>query len=168
MLEEPGVVVVGVDGTERSIDALRCAAVEAVRRGCQLVAVLAFGDARLTAPYAPVPALRPVDPPASAAHRLAIVVRAAFGGLPPVPVREVCDPRPAVPALLARAAGAELLVLATSPEPDRPSGRAGHATGSTALACVRHAPCPVLLLPVPRRQPAWPTALPRTAAAAAT
>jgi nucleotide-binding universal stress UspA family protein len=165
VLDEPGVVVVGVDGTERSVDALRCAAVEAGRRGCHLLAVLAFGDAPLTAPYAPVPALCAADPPASAAERLDLVVRAAFGGLPPVPVRAVCDPRPPVPALLTHAAGADLLVLATSPEPDRPTGRGSYTTGSTALDCVRHAPCPVLLLPVPHRQPAWAASLPPTAAA---
>ena len=149
-----GPVVVGVDGTERSVDALRWAAAEAMRRGCELLAVLAYGDARVTAPYAPVPAAGLADPPASAADKLAETVQAALGRPAAVPVRQVCDPRPPVPALLAHGADADLLVLATSPEPIlHPARWSGHTAGSTALACVRHAPCPVVLLPVARPDP---------------
>jgi nucleotide-binding universal stress UspA family protein len=145
--------VVGVDGSERSVEALRWAAAEAARLGRPLVAVLACGATRLTAPYAPIGACRPVDTGMSAEDLLADMVDAAFDGAPPVPVRQVCDPRPPVPALLGHGAGAALLVLATSPGPQAPAGMrpgTGRPLGSTALAVVRHAPCPIVLLPVDR------------------
>jgi nucleotide-binding universal stress UspA family protein len=141
-------VVVGVDGSDRSVDALRWAGAEAAARGCPVVAVLACGDLPLTAPYAPVAARGVLKPPAD---RLSELVRVAFGGTPPVPVDEVCDPRRPVPALLAHGTGATLLVLATSPEPPPAHPHSGRNTaGSTALALVKHAPCPVVLLPVSR------------------
>jgi nucleotide-binding universal stress UspA family protein len=163
--------VVGVDGSERSVEALRWGAAEAARLGQPLVAVLACGAARLTAPYAPVGACWPVDTRSAAEDRLADVVDAAFGGAPPVPVRQVCDPRPPVPALLGHGAGAALLVLATSPGPQvqnaaviRPD--ASGPPGSTALALVRHAPCPIVLLPVDRH-PGVPDQAGQTALASA-
>jgi nucleotide-binding universal stress UspA family protein len=142
-------VVVGVDGSERSVDALRWAGAEAAARGCPLVAVLACGDLPLTAPYAPVAAAGGVRTPP--ADRLSQLVSVAFAGAPPVPVDEVCDPRRPVPALLAHGTGATLLVLATSPEPPPAHPNSGRSSaGSTALALVKHAPCPVVLLPVSR------------------
>jgi nucleotide-binding universal stress UspA family protein len=141
-------VVVGVDCTERAVGALRWAAAEAARLGCELVAVLACGGGRLTAPYAPIDPRLLADL-ATPEERLAQAVEAAFHGSPPVPIRLACDPRPPVPALLAHGADAALLVLATSPEPPLVHLGAGHS-GSTVLALVRHAPCPVVLLPVDR------------------
>src|SRR5918993_2688636 len=97
-------VVVGVDGSPRTVAALRWAASEALRREAELYAVLAWGDTCRLASYAPV-----TDPatPAECAHRagerLAAAVRAAFGTSPPVPVREVVDERAPVPALLGHA-----------------------------------------------------------------
>jgi nucleotide-binding universal stress UspA family protein len=145
-----GPVVVGVDSTERAVGALRWAGAEAARLSCELVAVLATGGARLTAPYAPVASRCKADG-ATPEECLARAVEAAFHGSPPVPVRLACDPRPPVPALLAHGAGAALLVLATSPEPPPLRTRLGGGHGgSTVLALVRHAPCPVVLLPVDR------------------
>jgi nucleotide-binding universal stress UspA family protein len=156
-------VVVGVDGSARSVEALRWAGAEAAARGCPLVAVLACGDLPLTAPYAPVAARGAPKPPAD---RLAELVGVAFGGVPPIPVDEVCDPRRPVPALLAHGTGATLLVLATSPEPPPAHPSSGRNTGgSTALALVKHAPCPVVLLPVSRHQAAQTAGPPALASA---
>lgn len=137
-------VVVGVDGTPRTIAALRWAATEALRRDAELHAVYAWGSALRPASYAPVAERSTPDESARrAAARLAETVTAAFGASPPVPVREVVDDRGAVPALLDHGRGAELLVIATrmSPAPVE-SG-----PGSTALSCLRQAPCPVVVLP---------------------
>jgi nucleotide-binding universal stress UspA family protein len=57
-------------------------------------------------------------------------------------VRQVCRYATPVRALLVEAAEASLLVLATAP--DRGTGV---TVAATAVACVRNAPCPVVVLP---------------------
>jgi nucleotide-binding universal stress UspA family protein len=151
-------VVVGVDGTARTVAALRWAAAEALRREAELHAVHAWGTALRPASYAPVAdSATPDECARRAAARLAETVRAAFGATPPVPVREVVDDRAVVPALLAHARDAELLVIATRVAPGGgPSGESG--PGSTTLSCLRQAPCPVVVLPTDadRVRPAAP------------
>lgn len=150
-------VVVGVDGTARTIAALRWAATEALRRDAELHAVHAWGSALRPASYAPVTdSSTPDECARRAAARLAETVHAAFGASPPVPVREVVDDRAPVPALLDHGRGAELLVIAT-----RVSGAPVESgPGSTALSCLRQAPCPVVVLPTvaDRVAPATPRA----------
>lgn len=140
-------VVVGVDGTARTVAALRWAATEAMRRDAVLCAVHAWGDGLRPASYAPVTdRATPAECAARAAARLSETVRAAFGASPPVPVREVVDDRAVVPALLAHARDAELLVVAN--RAGGADGRPGESgPGSTTLSCLRQAPCPVVVLP---------------------
>ena len=146
--EAGGPVVVGVDGTFRSVRALRWGADEARRRNTDLVAVHACEPVPPMASYAPVhpPQPEPAQRMRAEAEHLAHLVRDALGTDPPVRVRRVCEPTSPIRALLAQAAGASLLVLATSADL-----RTGRGIGSTALACVRHAPCPVVVLPSERR-----------------
>lgn len=140
--ERPRRVVVGVDGTPRTVTALRWAATEALRRDAELHAVLAWGDTPRPASYAPVSASSDPDECARRAReRLSGAVAAAFGANPPVPVRAVVDERAPVPALLDHAREAELLVLAVRPA-GSPSG-----PGSVAISCLRQPPCPVVALP---------------------
>jgi nucleotide-binding universal stress UspA family protein len=140
-----GPVVVGVDAREQAVPALRWAAFEALQRDTDLVAVHAFGAPWQSAPYAPAHESPSPDSAAQrAAGRLAGCVLAAFGGHPPVPVREVCDSRRPVPALLDHGKGAALLVLGARPDPVR----GGAMLGPIARDCLRHAPCPVVLLPI--------------------
>ena len=143
-----GPVVVGVDGTPRSIRALRWAAEEAQRRHTDVVAVHACEPPTPVASYAPVhpPLPDPDRRVAEEAEHLACLVRDALGPEPAVAVRMVCEPTSPVRALLTHAAGASLLVLATSVDLTT-----GIGVGSTALACVRHAPCPVVVLPAESR-----------------
>jgi nucleotide-binding universal stress UspA family protein len=140
--DRPRRVVVGVDGTPRTVTALRWAATEALRRDAELHAVLAWGDTPRPASYAPVSAS---SDPAECARRaqdtLSGTVREAFGGSPPVPVHEVVDDRAPVPALLDHARGADLLVLATR------SASPAAGPGSVAISCLRQPPCPVVVLP---------------------
>lgn len=140
-----GPVVVGVDGSARSIRALRWAAAEAWRRYTEVVAVHACPLPPQVAPYAPVhPAVPDVDELVEEENEhLAALVREALGERPLVHVRTVCEPTSAPRALLAHSAGASLLVLATSLDT-----AAGTGVGATAMACVRHAACPVVILPV--------------------
>ena len=139
-------VVVGVDGTPRTVAALRWAATEAMRRDAVLCAVHAWGNGLRPASYAPVAdQATPAECAERAAARLAETVRAAFGASPPVPVREVVDDRAVVPALLAHARDAELLVVANRAAADGRPGESG--PGSTTLSCLRQAPCPVVVLP---------------------
>jgi nucleotide-binding universal stress UspA family protein len=151
--ETPRRVVVGVDGTARTVAALRWAATEARRRDAELHAVHAWGNALRPASYAPVTDDSTPDECArKAAARLAETVRAAFGATPPVPVREVVDDRAVVPALLDHARNAELLVVAT--RSGAAGGRPGESgPGSTTLSCLRQAPCPVVVLPTGADQP---------------
>lgn len=141
-----GPVVVGVDSTHRSVEALRWAADEAARRGVELHAVHACEPGGHTASYAPVhpTTLAPDQLIGIETEHLADIVRGALGEQPSVPVRQVCEPTSPIRALLAHGQGASLLVLATSMDLVT-----GVGLGSTALACVRHPPCPVLVLPIP-------------------
>lgn len=140
--ERPRRIVVGVDGTPRTVTALRWAAAEALRRDAEVDAVLAWGDTPRPASYAPVSdSANPAECARRAAVTLTGAVLAAFGASPPVPIHEVVDERAPVPALLARGRDAELLVLAT-----RPAGALG-GPGSVAMACLRQPPCPVVVLP---------------------
>ena len=140
-------VVVGVDGTARTVAALRWAATEAMRRDAVLYAVHAWGNGLRPASYAPVADhSTPAECAQRAATRLAETVRAAFGATPPVPVRQVVDDRAVAPALLDHARDAELLVIATrAAAVDSRPGESG--PGSTTLSCLRQAPCPVVVLP---------------------
>jgi len=137
-------VVVGVDGAPRTIAALRWAASEALRRDAELVAVHAWGSMVRPASYAPVGAsASPEESAARAAEVLAAAVRTAFGAAPPVPVRQVVDPRAVVPALLGHCEDAELLVVASR----APGGRGESVPGPITLSCLRQSACPVVVLP---------------------
>lgn len=139
-----GPVVVGVDCTPRSAEALRWAAREAWRRYTEVIAVHACP------PPPPVASYAPVHPPApdvdqlveEETEHLTDLVREALGDEPLVPVRTVCEPTSLVRALLTHARGASLLVLATGGDLTTGAG-----VGATALACLRHAVCPVVILP---------------------
>jgi len=149
--ENPRRIVVGVDGTARTVAALRWAATEALRRDAELYAVHAWGDALRPASYAPVgDHATPEKCARRAAARLAEAVHAAFGATPPVPVREVVDDRAAVPALLDHARDAELLVVTTRAAGAGRPGESG--LSSTTLCCLRQAPCPVVVLPTAAEQ----------------
>jgi nucleotide-binding universal stress UspA family protein len=141
-------VVVGVDGSPRTVAALRWAATEALQRDAELIAVHAWGTVLRPASYAPVSDCSdPHDAARQAGALLAETVRAAFGTAPPVPVREVTDERSVVPALLDQARDAELLVIATRAPQARDARPFESGPGSTTLSCLRQAPCPVVVLP---------------------
>ena len=141
-------IVVGVDGTAASAAALDWAAREARLRRAALHLVLARDPARARrAPYA-----RPAAPDAADAQpeaaRLDQAVGRAARLFPSGRVTsELTDGLPAQ-VLADRAAGAELLVLGSA----RPAADPNGPLGPVARACLRHPPCPVVVV-CSERQP---------------
>jgi nucleotide-binding universal stress UspA family protein len=133
-------VVVGAHGTTASHAAMDWAVREARLRHAAVHLVLARDPARSRrAPYAPpaVPGCGSAD-----AGRLAAAARRAARLLPPGWVTtELADGLPAK-VLADRAAGAGLLVLGTA----RPAGHPAGILGPVARACLRHPPCPVVII----------------------
>lgn len=134
-------VVVGVDGSMASLAALRWAAREAGLRQARLHVVCALDPGQVRAPYAGcerrrVP--RPDGLPTVALLRE--LLRAELGPSPVITVQaEVIDGL-AARVLIDRAAGADLLVLGD------PATSQFEVIGPVARACLRHAPCPVVVV----------------------
>jgi len=143
-------IVVGVHGTAASDAAIDWAAREARLRHAAVHLVLARDPAsRRRAPYA-----LPAAPGAGESSALALAGAAsrAAGLLPRGRVTsELADGLPAR-VLLDRAAGAALLVLGDA----RPAGDLAGTLGPVARACLRHPPCPVVIVARDARHAAVP------------
>lgn len=131
-------IVVGVDGSALSGQALRWAVEYARWKGAEVEAVLAWQ----------VPVRMLLTPTSTDAdfeerHRqvLARTVREAIGEVQDVPVRQRLIEHRAAGALVSAAKGAQLLIIAARGERVVP----GVQLGSVARFCVDHAPCPVLV-----------------------
>jgi nucleotide-binding universal stress UspA family protein len=153
-------VVVGVDGSAESFGALRAAIDEAVRRQTTVRVVAAWEVGNmwsdmyaLTGPEKTTVRTRLEQAVASAVADARDEVAAALGARMPAITTDVVEGPPS-DLLLQAAAGAQLLVV----------GSRGHGAirglllGSVALRCVVHAPCPVLVVPPPRRAAPAPEA----------
>lgn len=151
-------VVVGLDGSEASMAALRWAADEAAAHQAPLVAVYVLDPrSRGFAPYA--------QPGSDEAEELgespmpddAALVRhmiATSGVDPALRVFEVGIPSQ---VLVRCAIGARMLVLGHADHHRHRDGDAfGHepALGAIARACVARATCPVVMIPIPERRAA--------------
>lgn len=135
-----GRIVVGVDGSPSSEQALRWGLEQAERTGAVVVAVHAW---RVSASYASATLLAASDDPAAAAERwLEETVAKAVSGSPPVQVRRrVRSGHPAA-VLVDAAADADLLVVGSRGR----GGFAGALLGSVGQHCIHHAPCPVVVV----------------------
>lgn len=139
MNEEHPKIVVGADGSDLSVGALRWAAEQARRTRADLVVVTAY-EIPVTIFFTPT--YTEMDYLRDAEAVLARTLEGAFGRESDVPVQtELVQARPAH-ALTEAAKGAQLLVI----------GSHGHGEifpgmhlGSVASYCVHHAPCPVLV-----------------------
>ncbi len=142
------VVVVGVDGSPASYTALRWALAHAERTGAQLRAVRCWTpvvakswEAAVTG--APVPS--EAEQESRAERELAEVVAAALARVPTgstqVAVQQKVIHGPAGPVLVGQADGAALLVVGHGPRVTELLHR------SVTWYCVRHATCPVLVIP---------------------
>jgi nucleotide-binding universal stress UspA family protein len=136
------VVVVGVDGSEPSKDALRWAIRYACRTGATVRAVTvwhfptSFG-------WGPLPTIPEMDLEADARAGLKETVEAVADTSEPVTLQtEVVEGPPAL-TLLRAAEGADLLVVGS-----RGHGAfAGMLIGSVSEHCVHHANCPLVVIP---------------------
>jgi nucleotide-binding universal stress UspA family protein len=128
-----GMIVVGVDGSDAAQAALHWAAGEARLRRAALVAVHAWSN--------PV---SPYERDDGAQEDAQKVLDDAIDGFAPEGVelrRVLAKGRPAV-VLVDEAKGADLLVVGT-----RGHGPVGAAMGSVSTRCLRHAVCPVVVVP---------------------
>ena len=134
--------MVGVDGSIAALAALRWAVREAGLRAGALHAVRAWEDlAKRVAPYAShAMFLSRAGDLRSARDQLQSVVNTALGPAPLIPVKVTVAEGLAARVLLDHAAGADLLVLGSAPH------RAPDGAGPVARACLRHAPCPVVVV----------------------
>lgn len=132
-------VVVGVDGSESSIAALRWAARQAELTGAELKAVMSW-DLPTAAYWVPLP--NDLDLESSARKTLADQIEETLGPDPRVPVTQVVTQGHPAPVLIGEANHADLLVLGS-----RGHGEfTGMLLGSVSEHCVTHAHCPVVVI----------------------
>lgn len=140
--DEPARVVVGIDGSPSSEEALRWALRHAALTGAVVEAVGAWEATPL---FAGPTVIDPTLEAETARERFGRELRAVLGTDPPVEVRERLVRGNAADVLLAAAEGADLLVV----------GSRGHGTfarallGSVSQRCAMHAPCPVVIVRPP-------------------
>jgi nucleotide-binding universal stress UspA family protein len=132
-------VVVGVDGSDLSVEALRWAARQARLTHAKILAVTGY-EIPWTIVVSPT---RTEADYRDAAHTyLDRAVSQALGPAPDVHVeRRLVEKRPAH-ALTEAAQGAQLLVVGAHGRGELP----GMHLGSVATYCVHHAPCPVVVV----------------------
>jgi nucleotide-binding universal stress UspA family protein len=137
-------IVVGVDGSATSIDALRAGVRMATALGIRLEAVTAWHVPDLYGGYRGeiyVPILQDVEDGARAV--LDESVTAVFGPTPPPPwFRGVVREGRSASALMEASEDAEMLVVGSRGH----GGFAGLLMGSVSAACAEHASCPVLVV----------------------
>lgn len=145
VMSEPETIVVGLDGSEHSWHALRWAVDRAARTGGRVRAVHAWQVA--DAPYGPGPFVATV-PPVEALEQDARAaldeeLRAVVTEFDEVDIESVVTAGPTVQVLLDEASDADLLVVGQRGR----GGFAGLLLGSAADQVVRHARCPVVVVP---------------------
>ena len=143
-----GRVVVGVDGSQPSYDALHWAVAEAVDRNARLDVVNAYHYHLRVTPFVPVAAVDRDELDKASRALLEEMVAGALGRGEPQPpdVQLIACASPAARALLETADGADLLVVGSR---GRGASR-GTLLGSVSQQCVHHASCPVVVVH-PRR-----------------
>lgn len=151
--DAPGAVVVGVDGTEGSLAALRWAVAEAAahRAPLRIVHVLEH-RAHRRATYAR-PCLDATVLRDRAAEAEGLISRAIVETRAPADVRRVFEIGNPAEALIRASRESRMLVLGHTPGRLRGPDELyqGPALGSVARACVTHAGCPVVVVPAAER-----------------
>jgi nucleotide-binding universal stress UspA family protein len=133
-------IVVGVDGSEPSLKALRWAAQQARLTGATLRVLTTWEVATGTGwvPTFPVD----YDPQAVARQALDEAITETLGADPDVAVERIVKEGHAAPVLLAAAKDADLLVVGSHGH----GAFAGMLIGSVSEHLVRHAPCAIVVV----------------------
>jgi nucleotide-binding universal stress UspA family protein len=133
-------IVVGVDGSEPSLNALRWAGKQARMTGATLRVLTTWEVATGTGwvPTFPVD----YDPQAVARQALDEAVTETLGADPDVAVERIVKEGHAAPVLLAAAKDADLLVVGSHGH----GAFAGMLIGSVSEHLVRHAPCAIVIV----------------------
>src|ERR1019366_2067855 len=133
-------IVVGVDGSEPSLKALRWAAQQARLTGATLRVLTTWEVATGTGwvPAFPVD----YDPQAVARQALDEAITETLGADPDVAVERIVKEGHAAPVLLAAAKDADLLVVGSHGH----GAFAGMLIGSVSEHLVRHAPCAIVVV----------------------
>jgi nucleotide-binding universal stress UspA family protein len=134
-----GRIVVGVDGSRSSLQALRWGAHLAATFGARLNAVTAW-ELPTALGFASVPP--DWDPAADMATVLDDAVQAAFGDQPPAGLRRQLREGGAAKVLLDASKGAIMVVVGSRGH----GGFAGLLLGSVSANVAEHASCPVLVI----------------------
>lgn len=138
-------ILIGVDGSETSIEALRTAGRLGAALDLPILAVTTWVIDPVWGGYLPVDPDTPED---LAQDLLARTVATAFDGEPPVDLETRTLYGPAATALVDASREASMLVVGSRGL----GGFRGMLLGSVSTACVQHAHCPVLVIrprPVP-------------------
>jgi nucleotide-binding universal stress UspA family protein len=137
-------IVVGIDGSDASKDALRWAVEDARARGAEVVALHAYEVPEPAPDAVPAP---PVDLPAligevheDAQQFVTKVVDEVVGNSVSVDVAPIAVEDAPAKALLDASRDADLLVVGSHGH-----GLSGLFLGSVSLECAQHAACPVLI-----------------------
>ncbi len=144
--EHPPEIVVGVDGSAASIEALQWAGRAARATGARIEAVTSW---EYPTSYGMSGAFGDWDPAADAQQVVDNAVAAAFPGQKPDAIHAtICEGHPAQ-VLITASRDAEMLVVGSRGR----GGFVGLLLGSVSAYCAEHAPCPVVVIrPNPSRR----------------
>lgn len=131
-------VVVGVDGSESSIAALRYAARIAAAFDAPLEVVTTWSYPPLADPFI----LTNWSPQEDATENQASAIERAFGTSPPQALTRTVLAGPAARSLVEASDGCAMLVVGSRGR----GGFAGLMLGSVSAACAQHAHCPVVIV----------------------
>ena len=136
-------IVVGIDGSEQAVEALRWAIGEARLRGATIDAIDAWNYPYVVVPGAAIPLHPRGDQAVDVEQELEQAVAAVAGDADGVTINPVVTEGVPAAVLCDAAAGADLLVI----------GHAHHGSlrerllGSVAQEVMRYSPCPVVVVP---------------------
>jgi nucleotide-binding universal stress UspA family protein len=136
---QPRRIVVGVDGSESSIEALRWAGLVSAGTKAEISAVTCWLYPSNAAGFAPAYCPPEWDPAADSEQASTIAIKAAFGDDPPPGLTRLVQEGHPAQLLVELSDGADLLVVGTRGH----GGFAGLLLGSVSAHCAEHARCPV-------------------------
>jgi len=137
-------ILVGIDGSESSLDALHRAAQIATATNAPLEGITTWQYPLAFDTYFPM--MDDWSPSQNAERVLAAATERAFHGSPPERFTSRVIEGPAARVLIEQSRDAAMLVLGTRGH----GGFAGLLLGSVSSACAEHAQCPVLIMHRPR------------------